>query len=151
MLCCGFELLGSNHDVALPCPSAATLKVLGGTHPALCGSWGLGLQLEPAPAHCLTAGLTSDGCRVRDMNQVTLWAGEGQTEPEVSAGLRCWHPAWSSCPQPGFVGFAPGVFPGCSACTEVVLLWWGPGSSSQTQSKCWINKLCVFAKVHLGF
>lgn len=38
VLCCEFELLGSNHDVALPCPRAATLKVLGETHPALCGA-----------------------------------------------------------------------------------------------------------------
>lgn len=35
MLCFGFELLGSKHSVALPCPSAGTLKVLGETHPAI--------------------------------------------------------------------------------------------------------------------
>lgn len=47
MLCCGFELLGSKQDVALPCPSADTLKVLGGTHPAHSGlGWKLELELE---------------------------------------------------------------------------------------------------------
>lgn len=46
MLCCGFELLGSTtskHDVALACPSADALKVLGETR----FSSGLKLALEP--------------------------------------------------------------------------------------------------------
>lgn len=44
----------------------------------------------PPPARWLTPGLTCDGCRVRDVSQMTLWTGEGQTEPEVSAGRRAW-------------------------------------------------------------
>lgn len=89
--CCavGLSSLGSEHDVAVPCPSADTLKVLGETHPGL--GWKLMFELElmPALASWLTPGLTSDGSRVRDVSQMTLWAGEGRTEPEVSAGVGC--------------------------------------------------------------
>lgn len=57
--CCAVLILGSKHDVAVPCPSADTLKVLGETHPASSGlGWKLvlGLELVPAPAHWLTPG-----------------------------------------------------------------------------------------------
>lgn len=150
VLCCGFELLGSKHDVALPCPSAATLKVLAEPILPWGGSWawagarGSSGALAPRRADLWW-------CRVRDVSQGTPWAGQGQAEPEVSAGVRCWHPGMVILSPACLHVFCSWCFPGCSARTEVVLLWWGSGSSSQPQSKCCINKLGVFAKVHLGF
>lgn len=160
MPCCGFELLGSTaskHDVALPCPSAGALKVLRENCAAVSAQ---GCSSRQLPAGWLARGLASDGCRVRDVSHTTRWTRRGTNgasgvRRETCMGLSAEIQARSSPPQPCFMSdwFCYWCFLCCSACLEVLLFWLGSGSgcSSQTQSKCGVNKLGVFAKVCVGF